>query len=64
LISSLNLDSLYGDVGVSHTALAEWLDVLEASFIVFRLEPYHANIRKCLRYRCGFCSARFNRRRI
>lgn len=35
----LNLDSLSGDVGVSHTTLAEWLDVLEASFIVFRLEP-------------------------
>ena len=44
----LNLDSLSGDVGVSHTTLTEWLDVLEASFIVFRLEPSHANIRKRL----------------
>ena len=44
----LNLDSLSGDVGVSHTTLAEWIDILEASFIVFRLEPYHANIRKRL----------------
>ena len=44
----LNLDSLSGDVGVSHTKLSEWLDVLEASFIVFRLEPYHANIKKRL----------------
>ncbi len=44
----LNLDSLSSDVGVSHTTLSGWLDVLEASYIVFRLEPYHANIRKRL----------------
>lgn len=44
----LNLNSLSGEVGVSHTTLGEWIDVLEASFIVFRLRPYYANIGKRL----------------
>lgn len=44
----LNLNTLAGEVGVSHTTLAEWLNVLEASFIVFRLPPYYANIGKRL----------------
>ena len=44
----VNLNTLSGEVGVSHTALGEWLDVLEASFIVFRLQPYYANIGKRL----------------
>ena len=44
----LNLNSMSGEVGVSHTTLGEWIDVLEASFIVFRLQPYHSNIGKRL----------------
>jgi len=44
----LNLNSMSGEVGVSHTTLGEWIDVLEASFIVFRLQPYHTNIGKRL----------------
>lgn len=44
----LNLNTLAGEVGVSHTTLAEWLNVLEASFIVFRLSPYYANVGKRL----------------
>ena len=44
----VNLNMLSGEVGVSHTTLAEWLDVLEASFIVFRLHPYYTNIGKRL----------------
>lgn len=44
----VNLNSLSGEVGVSHTALSGWLDILEASFIVFRLQPYFANIGKRL----------------
>lgn len=44
----LNLNSLSCEVGVSHTTLGEWIDVLEASFIVFRLCPYYANIGKRL----------------
>lgn len=42
----VNLNSLSGEVGVSHTTLNSWLNILEASFIVFRLEPYYANIGK------------------
>lgn len=44
----VNLNTLSGEVGVSHTTLAQWLDILEASFIVFRLYPYYANIGKRL----------------
>ena len=44
----LNLNSMSGEVGVSHTTLGEWIDVLEASFLVFRLQPYHSNIGKRL----------------
>lgn len=41
-----DLVALGADAGVSHTTARNWLNVLEASFIVFRLEPFHANIRK------------------
>ena len=44
----VNLSSLGADVGVSHTTASEWLTVLEASYVVFRLPPYHANIGKRL----------------
>ena len=33
---------------MSHTTARKWLTVLEASYIVFQLPPYHANIRKRL----------------
>lgn len=42
----INLNSLASDVGVSSTTLKEWLSVLEASFIVFRLPPYFENFGK------------------
>ena len=44
----INLTSLVSDVGVSHTTAREWLTVLETSYIVFQLPPFHANIRKRL----------------
>ena len=44
----INLTSLGSDVGVSHTTVREWLTVLETSYIVFQLPPFHANIRKRL----------------
>lgn len=44
----LNLNSLGNDVGISQTTAREWLTILEASYIVFLLEPYHANIKKRL----------------
>ena len=44
----LNVSSLGSDAGVSHPTAREWLAVLEASDIVFRLRPYHTNVRKRL----------------
>jgi predicted AAA+ superfamily ATPase len=44
----LNLQSLGNDAGVSHTTAREWISVLEASFVVFRLPPLHANLSKRL----------------
>lgn len=44
----LNLSSLGSEVGVSHNTIRSWLSVLEASFIVKLLQPWHANIRKRL----------------
>ena len=44
----VNLTSLGSDAGVSHTTAREWLTVLEASYIIFQLQPFHANIRKRL----------------
>ncbi len=43
-----NLSSLGADSGVSHTMARGWLTVLETSYIVFELPPFHANIRKRL----------------
>ena len=44
----VNLSSLGADAGVSHTTAREWLTVLEASYIVFQLEPFHTNLQKRL----------------
>ncbi|MBU0480896.1 MAG: ATP-binding protein [Proteobacteria bacterium] len=44
----LNLHSLANDTGISHSTARQWLTVLEASYIVFLLPPYHANIGKRL----------------
>ena len=44
----LNLNSLAADCGISHQTARNWFTLLEASFIVFRLPPYFANIRKRL----------------
>lgn len=44
----LNLSSLAADAGISHNTASAWLGVLEASYLVFRLPAYHANIGKRL----------------
>lgn len=44
----LNLNSLANDTGVSHTTARNWLSLLEASYVVFLLQPYHRNISKRL----------------
>jgi uncharacterized protein len=42
----VNLSGLSGETGVSSSTLAEWLSILEASFLVFRLQPFFSNISK------------------
>jgi len=44
----LNLSSLAADAGVSATTAREWIGLLETSFVVFRMPPWHANIGKRL----------------
>ena len=44
----LNYSSLAGDCGVSQPTVKAWINILEASFIVFRLPGYSANLRKRL----------------
>ena len=44
----INLTSLGSDAGVSHTTAREWLTVMETSYIVFQLHPFHTNLRKRL----------------
>lgn len=44
----LNLQSLGNDVGISHACARSWLTILEASYIVHLLHPWHANVSKRL----------------
>ncbi|MDO9514274.1 MAG: ATP-binding protein [Elusimicrobiota bacterium] len=44
----LNLTSLGNDCGISHNTAKSWLTLLEASFIIKLLPPFHANLNKRL----------------
>ena len=44
----MNLSSLANDCGITHNTAKAWISVLEASYILFRLRPYHANFNKRL----------------
>ena len=44
--SLVNLADLARDVGVNRNTIRSWLSVLEASYIIFFLRPYHANFTK------------------
>lgn len=44
----LNQSSLAVECGISHTTVREWLSVLEASYILTLLPPYHQNFGKRL----------------
>lgn len=44
----LNVNSLANDTGISHTTAGNWLSILEASYIIFFLQPYRKNISKRL----------------
>ena len=40
------LDQIGGEVGISSHTVKEWISILEASFIIFRLQPYFENFGK------------------
>lgn len=44
----LNLSALAADCGLSQTTARSWLTVLEASYVVYLLQPYHQNFGKRL----------------
>lgn len=44
----LNLSSLASDCGVTHNTAKAWIDVLEASYLVIQLRPWHENFGKRL----------------
>lgn len=44
----LNYSSLASDCGISQPTAKAWLSVLETSFIAFRLQAFHSNLRKRL----------------
>jgi predicted AAA+ superfamily ATPase len=44
----VNFSSLATECGITHNTAKAWISVLEASYIVFQLRPYHANFNKRL----------------
>lgn len=42
----INLTSIANEVGVDVKTIDSWISVLESSYIVFRLAPYHTNFNK------------------
>lgn len=44
----INYANISNDIGVSSTTIKNWISVLKASYVVFELPPFFANIRKRL----------------
>jgi len=44
----LNTLSIGEECGVSHNTVKDWISILEASFLVYKLKPYHRNYNKRL----------------
>lgn len=42
----LNLSTISDECGISHNTVKEWTSILEASFIVYRIRPFHKNYNK------------------
>lgn len=42
----LNFQSLANDTGISPNTAKSWISILQASYVVFLLQPYHANFNK------------------
>lgn len=45
----VNLSSLADDCGIRHNTAKAWISVLEASYLVYQLEPHHENFGKRIR---------------
>lgn len=61
--SLINLSQTAADCGISHNTAKEWISILEASYIVFRITPHFNNLGKRLVktpklyfYDCGLAS--------
>ena len=46
--TEFNAQSMSNEIGVSIPTIQEWMNVLEASYIAFRLQPFYRNINKRL----------------
>jgi uncharacterized protein len=46
--SNLNLAAIANDCGIDQKTAANWMSILEASFIVYLLKPYYTNLNKRL----------------
>ncbi|MCD6038999.1 MAG: hypothetical protein K0S27_399 [Gammaproteobacteria bacterium] len=44
----LNANNLNNEIGISNHTVENWLSILEASFVIFRLHPYFENLGKCI----------------
>jgi predicted AAA+ superfamily ATPase len=44
----LNYSNLANDAGIAVNTVKAWISVLEASYVVYRLQPYHENFKKRL----------------
>jgi predicted AAA+ superfamily ATPase len=44
----VNMSSLASDTGISPNTVGDWISIMEASYIVYRLEPYYKNMGKRL----------------
>jgi uncharacterized protein len=44
--SLLNMEEIGNEIGISSHTVKQWISILEASFIVFRLQPYFENFGK------------------
>lgn len=42
----LNLEGMSNELGVAHNTVKHWFSILEASYLVFRLQPYYENFGK------------------
>ena len=42
----LKLNQLARDCGISQTSAGDWLNLMEAGYVLLRLKPWFSNIRK------------------